>query len=91
MNPSHCETPMRRLPYGEFHFFTCEAKTHYQDRVLHCGQTVMFCPCEKQMIKVNGIYECPSCGKKETYCKNPIFSFNGVYDSDCGDCPGDNK
>ena len=49
------------------------------------------CKPDATIITVKGIEQCTGCGKKITNCKNPIFSFNGVYDSDCGDCPGDYK
>lgn len=84
MSPFHCGQAMRHLPYGNLYFFTCDV----MGDEFRCGECRMFCTCEKEMTKVNGIYEC-SCGKKETYCKAPFFSFNGVLDSDCGKCPGD--
>lgn len=84
MNPLHCGQPMREIQYdSRFRFFVCEVKP-----ARLCGETVMFCSCQKEMTKTKGIFGC-SCGVKETYCKNPIFSFNGVLDSDCGNCPGD--
>jgi hypothetical protein len=46
--------------------------------------------CGKDAKLEKGIYVC-TCGWKETHCKAPIFSFNGVYDDDCGECPGDFK
>ncbi len=45
--------------------------------------------CGKQLsLPKTGIYVC-DCGWRETHCRHPLFSSNGVYDDDCGECPGD--
>jgi hypothetical protein len=84
MTTIHCGKPVRQVPQnGLLRFFVCD--------VPGCNQDFMICYCGEQMAKdKKGVFECP-CGQKETYCEDPLFSFNGVLDADCGDCPGDNE